>query len=112
MAGGAAQTTTDGTSDSAVWVDHDATALAAHGLPSRWQGKDHFVVLITCFGQGDGLMAIWAAWRADPHRCDRLTVIATDPAPRAPRALPGDGAAKPPWMVSRLASRWPPMTPG
>jgi len=82
--------------------------LAGHGLPARWQGREHFVILTTGFGQGEDVLAVWAAWRADPQRCDRLTVIAIDPSPQAPRLA--DDASRP-W-ASRLAANWPPMTPG
>lgn len=78
--------------------------MAGNGLPARWQGRPHFVILATGFGQGQDVLATWAAWRADPRRCDRLTFIAIDPRPRPPVA--SDEASK------RLASLWPPMTPG
>ena len=94
--------------------------LAGHDLPTRWQGREHFAILVTGFGQGEGVMAIWAAWRADPQRCDRLTVIAIDPKPQAPQPSSHAGL---PWAIrsasgsayglaSRMAALWPPMTPG
>lgn len=90
--------------------------LAGNGLPARWQGREHFVILVTHFGQGEEVLAMWAAWRADPMRCDRLTVIAMDPAPRAPLASDDDSGQqphRPPHnLAPRLAALWPPMTPG
>ena len=82
--------------------------LDGHGLPARWRGRGHFVILVTGFAQGEDVLAMWAAWRADPLRCDRLTVIAIDPRPQAPQVL-GDGSHP---LRSRLLALWPPMTPG
>lgn len=82
--------------------------MGGHGLPTRWQGRGHFVILVTRFAQGEDVLAMWAAWRADPLRCDRLTVIAIDPSPQAP-AVSGDGSHP---LRSRLVALWPPMTPG
>ena len=85
--------------------------LAGNGLPERWQGREHFVILTTGFGHGEDVLAVWAAWRADPRRCDRLTVIAIDPQPHAPRGEDGGRHPWAPW-ASRLADLWPPITPG
>lgn len=63
--------------------------LAACGLPQRWHGRTRFVVLDASLEDGQRLAALWAAWRADPHRCDRLHLIACHPAdPCGPVALP------------------------
>lgn len=78
--------------------------MAGNDLPARWQGRTHFVILSTGFGRGQDFLATWAAWRADPRRCDRLTCIVIDPCPQPPEA--SDEASR------RLASLWPPMTPG
>src|ERR1043165_8189289 len=39
--------------------------LAGNGLPRRWAGRTHFVVLETGFGLGNNFIATWAAWRDD-----------------------------------------------
>ncbi len=65
--------------------------LAGNGLPDRWDGCEHFVVLETGFGLGQNFLATWAAWRqhhpiaatAAPERADVKTPAAPDkPAPR------------------------------
>ena len=101
--------------------DPDRVCLVGHGLPARWQGREHFVIVVTHFGQGEDVLATWAAWRADPMRCDRLTVIAMDPAPQSPGAS-GEGNGQQRHqrphrphhhsLAPRLAALWPPMTPG
>src|SRR4051812_32428877 len=40
--------------------------LAGNGLPQRWAGRAHFVILETGFGLGHNFLATWAAWRDDP----------------------------------------------
>lgn len=59
--------------------DSDPGGVA--GLPTRWGGRDRFVVLETSLGDGQWLQRARAAWLADPRRCDRLWLIAiTTPA--------------------------------
>ena len=82
--------------------------MDGHGLPLRWQGRGHFVILVTRFASGEDVLAMWSAWLADPLRCDRLTIIAIDPHPQAP-AVRGDVSQA---LRSRLLACWPPMTPG
>src|SRR6185436_10644778 len=36
--------------------------LAGNGLPRRWAGRAHFVILETGFGLGHNFLATWAAW--------------------------------------------------
>jgi tRNA 5-methylaminomethyl-2-thiouridine biosynthesis bifunctional protein len=55
--------------------------LAGNGLPQRWQGRDHFVVLELGFGFGNNFLATWAAWRDDPQRCARLHYIGIEAHP-------------------------------
>lgn len=50
--------------------------LAACGLPQRWRGRTRFTVLDADLEDGERLAALWTAWRADPHRCDSLHLIA------------------------------------
>ncbi|AMC34295.1 FAD-dependent 5-carboxymethylaminomethyl-2-thiouridine(34) oxidoreductase MnmC [Janthinobacterium sp. B9-8] len=82
--------------------------LARHHLPSRWQGKDRFVMLQFDFANGAGFLQAWQAWRQDPQRSQRLyyfTMIneaglATCPQPE----LAG--------LHAELASQWPALTRG
>lgn len=78
--------------------------LAGHALPTRWRGREHFVILTTGCDQSEHVLALWAAWLADPQRCDRLTVIAIVPSHQKPRGLDR--------LSCHLAGVWPPMTPG
>lgn len=70
--------------------------LAASGLPARWQGRERLVVLDLGLGAADRFSALLAAWHADPLRCERLVVLATDGPDSADHA---DGRVQ--WM--RLA---------
>ena len=88
--------------------------LAGNDLPERWRGRRHFVVLETGFGLGLNFLATWAAWRADPHRCDRLHFVSVEKHPltredlaRAHRAWPELAAE-----ASELQAEWPALTPG
>ncbi|MEO5734919.1 MAG: FAD-dependent oxidoreductase, partial [Rubrivivax sp.] len=89
------------------------TALAllqASGLPHRWRGRERFVLLDSDFGCGHVFIEAWRAWRADPERCGRLSVVTV--CPRLPtraelRSVHGedDDAAR------CLVQAWPPQTP-
>ena len=84
--------------------------LDACGLPQRWRTRARFTVLDVDLGSGAQLAAVWAAWRADPHRCDRLHVIARHAGGRDEAAglrdvLPTIEAHGLP--VHALASAWP-----
>jgi tRNA 5-methylaminomethyl-2-thiouridine biosynthesis bifunctional protein len=46
--------------------------LQGCGLPQRWRGKTQFTVLETGFGLGLNFLTTWAAWEADPDRCEQL----------------------------------------
>ena len=86
--------------------------LAGNGLPARWQGRDAFTVLETGFGLGNNFLATWAAWRADPGRCERLRFVSIEKHPlRAAdlrRALSDSSA---PELAAQLCDAWPPLTP-
>ncbi len=77
--------------------------LQGSGLPGRWQQRDRFVILDTGFGTGDNFLATWAAWQADPQRCDRLVFIALETHPLEPVH---------PQLSSRLQEVWTALTPG
>ena len=77
----------------------------------RWRGKERWVLLTTGF-EVERFLALWAAWRADPQRCERLHVIAIEAAPPtraelAERAC--DPACEP--LRQALVAAWPPATP-
>ncbi|SDF88264.1 bifunctional tRNA (5-methylaminomethyl-2-thiouridine)(34)-methyltransferase MnmD/FAD-dependent 5-carboxymethylaminomethyl-2-thiouridine(34) oxidoreductase MnmC [Paraburkholderia phenazinium] len=55
--------------------------LQGNGLPERWQGRRLFTVLETGFGMGINFLMTWAAWRADPARCERLHFVSTEKHP-------------------------------
>jgi tRNA 5-methylaminomethyl-2-thiouridine biosynthesis bifunctional protein len=97
---------------------HGAFAQAAHvflagnGLPARWQGRGAFTVLETGFGLGNNFLATWAAWRADPARCERLRFVSIEKHPLREadlrRALSGSSV---PDLAAQLCDAWPPLTP-
>lgn len=86
--------------------------LAGLDLPARWAHRDEFVILQAGFGQGQRFLTAWAAWRADPDRCQRLVYIALDARPEAPQGLSDQNDAAPMQMAVKLAAAWPVLTPG
>ena len=77
--------------------------LGGNGLPQRWSGRDHFVVLETGFGLGNNFLATWAAWRDDPARCDHLWFVSVDkhpPTARRPAHAPMHTAPSRRWRAS------------
>ena len=57
--------------------------LAGCGLPEGWRVEDRFTVLETGFGLGLNFLTTWAAWEADPQRCDRLHFVSVEAYPVA-----------------------------
>jgi tRNA 5-methylaminomethyl-2-thiouridine biosynthesis bifunctional protein len=55
--------------------------LQGNGLPERWHGRRIFTVLETGFGMGINFLMTWAAWRADPRRCERLHFVSIEKHP-------------------------------
>lgn len=51
------------------------------GLPERWRGTGQFTILETGFGLGLNFLATWAAWEADPQRCERLHFVSVEAFP-------------------------------
>ena len=49
------------------------------GDRARWARQRHFTVLQAQFDAGRLFIATWAAWRADPQRCERLHFVAVGP---------------------------------
>ena len=86
--------------------------LAGNGLPARWQARDAFTVLETGFGLGNNFLATWAAWRADPRRCERLRFISIEKHPLRledlRRALANTRERA---LATQLCDAWPPLTP-
>ena len=80
-------------------------------LPSRWRGRDRFVVLETGFGLGNNFLATRAAWRDDPQRCRHLHFVSIESAPPSRADLAAvrrDVSLQP--LADELVERWPPST--
>ena len=96
-----------GAADSAA-----STPALCHGLPAQWAGRRRFVVLDSAFGLGHGFLALWDAWRNDPHRCDSLHVVAVAaPAPTRSDLTRAHAASTLPLLAAALLDSWPPLTP-
>ncbi len=86
--------------------------LAGNGLPQRWAGRDHFVVLETGFGLGHNFLATWAAWRDDGARCRHLWFLSLDKHPPRLEDLRRAHANSAESELAReLVAAWPPLTP-
>ncbi|WCM19855.1 bifunctional tRNA (5-methylaminomethyl-2-thiouridine)(34)-methyltransferase MnmD/FAD-dependent 5-carboxymethylaminomethyl-2-thiouridine(34) oxidoreductase MnmC [Paraburkholderia bryophila] len=91
--------------------------LRGNALPERWQKRRVFTVLETGFGMGINFLMTWAAWRADPARCERLHFVSTEKHPFVLDDLrsvyaktlsdPTIGA-----LAKTLADAWPILVPG
>ncbi|HNJ77013.1 MAG TPA: bifunctional tRNA (5-methylaminomethyl-2-thiouridine)(34)-methyltransferase MnmD/FAD-dependent 5-carboxymethylaminomethyl-2-thiouridine(34) oxidoreductase MnmC [Azospira sp.] len=88
--------------------------LAGNGLPQRWRERERFVVIETGFGLGLNFLATWAAWQADPQRCQRLHFISTEKHPFRAEDLQTLHAAWPELapFATELRRAWPPLVPG
>lgn len=99
--------------------------LAGCGLPANWRGRDSFTVLETGFGLGLNFLTTWAAWEADPQRCERLhfvsieayPVAATDIVRSARTAMPAGEtdstlSARVQVLALELAQVWHDLSPG
>ncbi|ALL63534.1 5-methylaminomethyl-2-thiouridine-forming enzyme mnmC [Paraburkholderia caribensis MBA4] len=91
--------------------------LKGNELPSRWQQRRVFTVLETGFGMGINFLVTWAAWRADPDRCERLHFVSTEKHPfsrddlrAASAAAVADASIAP--LAQQLADAWPTLVPG
>jgi tRNA 5-methylaminomethyl-2-thiouridine biosynthesis bifunctional protein len=86
--------------------------LGGNGLPGRWAGRERFVILETGFGLGSNFLATWAAWAADPARCERLVFISIEKHPLDATDLRrGHAASALPELAAQLLDAWPPLTP-
>jgi tRNA 5-methylaminomethyl-2-thiouridine biosynthesis bifunctional protein len=95
----------------------DHVFLRGNALPERWQGRRIFTVLETGFGMGINFLTTWAAWRADPSRCERLHFVSTEKHPfaladlrRAYAATIADPSIAA--LADTLANDWPMLVPG
>lgn len=87
--------------------------LSGNGLPQRWAGRERFVIAETGFGLGNNFLATWAAWRADPHRCERLHFLSVELHPPTAQDLgawPRDPTVQP--LAGQMVQRWPALVPG
>jgi tRNA 5-methylaminomethyl-2-thiouridine biosynthesis bifunctional protein len=85
--------------------------IGGNGLPSRWQGRDCFVVLETGFGLGNNFLATWQSWRDDPQRCGRLVFVSLEAHPLTRAELESAHAASAlPELATDLLRAWPPLT--
>ncbi|WP_109476724.1 bifunctional tRNA (5-methylaminomethyl-2-thiouridine)(34)-methyltransferase MnmD/FAD-dependent 5-carboxymethylaminomethyl-2-thiouridine(34) oxidoreductase MnmC [Paraburkholderia sp. C35] len=91
--------------------------LKGNELPSRWQKRRVFTVLETGFGMGINFLMTWAAWRADPDRCERLHFVSTEKHPFsrddlivASASAVADTSIAP--LAQQLADAWPTLVPG
>ncbi|BFG75109.1 bifunctional tRNA (5-methylaminomethyl-2-thiouridine)(34)-methyltransferase MnmD/FAD-dependent 5-carboxymethylaminomethyl-2-thiouridine(34) oxidoreductase MnmC [Paraburkholderia terrae] len=91
--------------------------LKGNELPSRWQKRHVFTVLETGFGMGINFLVTWAAWRADPDRCERLHFVSTEKHPfsrddllAASAATVADASIAP--LAQQLVDAWPTLVPG
>jgi tRNA 5-methylaminomethyl-2-thiouridine biosynthesis bifunctional protein len=91
--------------------------LCGNGLPARWRGRRGFTIVETGFGLGGNFLATWAAWRADPNRCERLAYVSIEKHPFSAADLRAlnerlveDATVAP--LAEQLAQAWPMLTPG
>ncbi len=85
--------------------------LAGNGLPERWRGRERFVIAETGFGLGNNFLAVWAAWRGDPQRSERLDFLSVELHPPTGDDLlawPRDAGIAP--LADELRRQWPPLT--
>lgn len=86
--------------------------LGGNGLPQRWSGRDHFVVLETGFGLGHNFLATWAAWRDHVVRCGHLWFLSVDKhPPRLDDLRRAHAHSVEPDLTRALIASWPPLTP-
>jgi len=87
--------------------------LAGNQLPQRWRGRRHFAILETGFGLGHNFLATWAAWRADPNRCEQLHYVSLESHPPSREDLAKvHQAAQDQALSDALVKAWPPLLQG
>lgn len=108
--------------------------MQACDLPSKWPGRDDFVVLVLGFGAGHVFLHTWRAWLDDPQRCRRLHFVALEEHPPTATQLAGlhgcvrsedtasavsttetptslDPGKAVQSLAAQLVRAWPPLTP-
>jgi tRNA 5-methylaminomethyl-2-thiouridine biosynthesis bifunctional protein len=106
--------------ESGAWAQARDVFIAGSRLPDRWQGHHRFVILETGFGLGNNFLATWAAWRADPARCERLVFISIEKHPLSRHDMQQlhahhaqiEGESQGVDLSRRLIQAWPALTPG
>ncbi len=90
--------------------------LHGNDLPRRWRGKASFTVCETGFGLGHNFLALWLAWRQDPHRSRRLHMVSFELHPFASHHMQAfwkeSLSAAEQALASELLAAWPPLLPG
>lgn len=88
--------------------------IEGNRLSERWRGRRRFTVLETGFGQGLNFLATWAAWHADPGRCERLHYVSTELHPFSAADLSVLHAHHPTLAAfsAELRAAWPSLTAG
>ncbi len=88
--------------------------LRGNGLPQRWRGREHFVVVETGFGLGHNFLVTWQAWRDDPQACPRLHFISVEkhPVAAADLEIAHEKSGAPPALARQLHANWPMPLPG
>ncbi|MGG1945414.1 bifunctional tRNA (5-methylaminomethyl-2-thiouridine)(34)-methyltransferase MnmD/FAD-dependent 5-carboxymethylaminomethyl-2-thiouridine(34) oxidoreductase MnmC [Trinickia sp. NRRL B-1857] len=91
--------------------------LRGNGLPERWRTRRLFTIAETGFGIGGNFLATWAAWRADPNRCERLAFVSIEKHPFSAADLKALHArivadATLAALAAQLTQAWPMLTPG
>ena len=81
--------------------------LGGNDLPSRWAGREQFVIVETGFGLGVNFLATWQTWREDPGRPRRLHFVSVERHPLLPAGLAGCAPPAMTALAAQLASRWP-----
>lgn len=90
----------------------DHRFLQANGLPARWAGRQHFVILETGLGIGSNFLATWDAWRCDPQRCEQLVFVSIEKHPLTCEDLVrAHAGAALPALAAQLSAAWPLRTP-
>jgi tRNA 5-methylaminomethyl-2-thiouridine biosynthesis bifunctional protein len=86
--------------------------LGGNELPTRWAGREQFVILETGFGLGTNFLATWQAWRDDPRRARRLHFVSVERHPLAADDLTRWAPAPLAERAAELAQAWPPRLTG
>ncbi len=86
--------------------------LGGNDLPSRWAGREQFVIVETGFGLGINFLATWQAWREDSGRPRRLHYVSIEQHPVAAGELGRCAPAPLAALAAQLTRAWPPPLSG